>query len=250
MKIIKINNYTYIFLLFAFLCGFIKNALIIFIIILIHEIGHVFFIKIYQEKINNITIYPFGGITRIEKDLNTPINEEILIASGGVIFQLLIYIFMIFIPNTLHTRQLIINYNSIIILFNLLPIIPLDGSIIINSILNRFFSYTKSYTINSIISIISIVIFVIYNYNYSLNNYLIISFLLYKTYESIKNYKYIKYRFFMERYISNYKYKRIKNYTRNINDLKLDTKHYFIKNKKVVNERKKLQELFDKYKHF
>ena len=35
-----------------------------------------------------------------------------------------------------------------------------------------------------------------------------------------------------------------------VDELKLDTKHYFIKNKKVVNEREKLQELFDKYKHF
>ena len=250
MKIIKVNNYTYIFILIAFLCGYIKNAIIILIIVLIHELGHVFFIKRYNEKIINITIFPFGGITNIEKDINTPINEELLIASGGVIFQLFIYLFITFIPLTMHTKELMINYNTIIILFNLIPIIPLDGSIIINCILNRFISFTRSYIIKNIISIITIVLFVIFNYKYSLNNYLIISFLIYKTCVSINNYKYIKYRFYLERYLNNYRYKRIKNNTKNINGLKLDTKHYFRINKKVINEREKIQELFDKYKHF
>ncbi len=250
MKTIRVNNYTYIFLLIAFLCGYIKNALIILIIVIIHELGHVFFIKKYHEKIINITLYPFGGITKVNKDLNTPIKEELVIASGGVLFQIIIYFITVIIPFTMHTKELIINYNNIIILFNLLPIIPLDGSIIINSILNRFLAYTKSYIINNIISVVSIILFVIYNYNYSLNNYLIICFLIYKTYESINNYKYIKQRFFLERYLYNYRYKRIKNYTKRINDLKIDTKHYFFNDNKVVNEKEKLQELFDKYKHF
>ena len=250
MKIIKINNVTILFLFIAFICGYIKNAIIIFFIVLIHELGHITIIRLYNDKIKRVIIYPFGGITEVEKDLNTSINKELLIAIGGFIFQLLVFLFINIIPFNELTRDLIIEYNKIILIFNLLPIIPLDGSIIINYILNKYLSFTKAYIINIIISILSLTMFIIYNYAYSLNNYLIISFLIYKIYYAIKGYKYIKNRFFLERYLKKYKYNRIINNTNSINDLRLETYHYFNNKGKIVNERRKIQELFDKYRHF
>ena len=91
MKIIKINAFTIYFLLLFFFCGLIKSALIIFSIVLIHELGHVFFALVLGYKIEKITIYPFGGVTIINKDLNTPINRELMIAFGGIFFQLFLY---------------------------------------------------------------------------------------------------------------------------------------------------------------
>ena len=152
MKIIKVNPLTLYFLLLLFLCGFIKIGLIIFFIVIFHELGHVFFIKLFKYKIIDITIYPFGGIIKTDKDINTPPNKELLISSGGIIAQIILFIIIYFLPINILTKEIFYKYNLSIMLFNILPIIPLDGSIIINSLLNKVLSYKISYYLYIIIS--------------------------------------------------------------------------------------------------
>ena len=246
MKIIKVNFLSIYFLLLLFLCGYLKVGLIIFFIILLHELGHVIFIKLYKYKIESITIYPFGGVTKIYKDINTPIKREILIASGGIIIQLILFIVIYLIPLSNQTKILFYEYNISIILFNILPIIPLDGSIICTSILNKFFSFKKSYYISIIISIIALILYLLSNYWFSLNNYLISLLFIIKIYYAYKNYKYIFNKFLLERYLNKYEFKYISTKKGTLDILKLDTYQYFKENKKVVGEYQKLQEKFDK----
>ena len=207
--------------------------------------GHILFIKLFRYKIINITIYPFGGITKVDKDINTPLNKELLIASGGIIFQLILFIIIYFVPINIITKNLLYKYNISILLFNMLPIIPLDGSIIINSLLNKIFSYKISYYLYIIISIIFSMFYLLFNYWYSLNNYLIISLFVIKTYYAIKNYKYLKTRFLLERYLNKYEFKYISTKTGNLDILKIDTYQYFKENNKIVSEYSKLKEKFD-----
>ena len=246
MKIIKINIVTIYFLLILFLCGYLKIGLIIFLIVIIHELGHVFFALLFHYKILNITIYPFGGITKINKDLNTPIYKELLIASGGVIFQLILFLIINYFPLSVYVKSNFIKYNFSILFFNLLPIIPLDGSIILNALLNKIFSYKKSYYLYFIISIIGIFIYLITNIWFSLNNYLIISLFVIKTIYAWKNYKFLLNRFLLERYINKYEYKYINTKEGNLDILKINTYQYFKENDKIVSEMTKLKERFDK----
>ncbi len=245
MKIIKVNFLTLYFLLLLFLCGYLKIGIIIFLIVLFHELGHIFFIKLFKYKIINVTLYPFGGITKIDKDINTPLNKELLIACGGIIFQLILFIIIYLLPINIITKNLLYKYNMSILLFNMLPIIPLDGSIIINSLLNKIFSYKVSYYLYIIISIIFSIFYLFFNYWYSLNNYLIVSLFIIKTYYAIKNYKYLKTRFLLERYLNKYEYKYISTKTGDLDILKIDTYQYFKENNKIVSEYSKLKEMFD-----
>lgn len=245
MKIIKVNFLTLYFLLLLFLCGYLKIGIIIFLIVLFHELGHIFFIKLFKYKIINVTLYPFGGITKIDKDINTPLNKELLIACGGIIFQLILFIIIYFVPINVITKELLYKYNMSILLFNMLPIIPLDGSIIINSLLNKIFSYKVSYYLYIIISIIFSIFYLFFNYWYSLNNYLIVLLFIIKTYYAIKNYKYLKTRFLLERYLNKYEYKYISTKTGDLDILKIDTYQYFKENNKIVSEYSKLKEMFD-----
>ena len=246
MKIIKVNFLTIYFLLLLFLCGYVRIGLIIFFIVLIHELGHVFFIKLFKYKIESITIYPFGGITKIYKDINTPIKKELLIASGGIILQLILFIIIYLIPISDFTKILFYKYNISIIIFNILPIIPLDGSIICTSILNKLFSFKTSYYLSIIISIIGVILYLLSNYWFSLNNYLIVALFIIKTYYSYKNYNYIFNKFLLERYLNKYEFKYLSTREGSLDILKLDTYQYFKENKKVVSEAQKLQEKFDK----
>ena len=245
MKIIKVNFLTLYFLLLLFLCGYLKLGIIVFIIVVFHEMGHILFIKLFKYKIIDITIYPFGGITKVDKDINTPLNKELLIACGGIIFQLILFIIIYFVPINVITKELLYKYNMNILLFNMLPIIPLDGSIIINSLLNKIFSYKVSYYLYIIISIIFSIFYLFFNYWYSLNNYLIVSLFIIKTYYAIKNYKYLKTRFLLERYLNKYEYKYISTKTGDLDILKIDTYQYFKENNKIVSEYSKLKEMFD-----
>jgi len=239
----KINNYTYLFIFLCFICGFIKNITIIFAICIIHELGHIFFIKLFNYNIIKVELFPFGGFTTIDKKINSNINKDIMIAFGGILFQIILYLFIYLFKNNFNviTYNLIINYNFILIIFNLLPIIPLDGNNIIHLLLEKFFSYHLSYYFNFVISIISLIFFFIINFLYNLDNYFIICFLLYKCFIYIKNYKYIRNRFLLERYLYDLEYNKIDNHTKNINELKKNVLHFFNENNKYVVEKNKIK---------
>ena len=249
MKIIKINFLTYYFLLILLLCGYLKIGLIILFIVLFHELGHVLFAKLFNYQIINITIYPFGGITKINKDINTPVAKELLIAMGGMVFQLLLLIIVYFLPITSITKDIFYKYNLSIMFFNMLPIIPLDGSIVLNTLLNKFFSFKTAYHIHFFISCIGIIIYLLSNFWLSLNNYLILSLFLVKTYYAYKNYNYIFNKFLLERYLNKYQFHYLSTKEGNLDILKLDTYQYFKENSKIVGENKKLKERFDNKYH-
>lgn len=230
IKKLKINSITYLFILTSFLCGQIKNTLIIFLIVLFHELGHVFFSLLLGFKIKSIEIYPFGGITKIDKPLNTNILKELLIASGGIIFNIILLLI---------NNPLINIYNRNILLFNLIPIIPLDGSKIIFELNCLFFSYKRSLRLTIYISLLCLIIFIIKYYSIILNNFIIISFLVFKLYEYIKNLTINYNKFILERMIYEYNYYKIDN-NKIINKYKKGTKYYYFIDNHIADEKEYL----------
>lgn len=247
MKIIRVSNTTLYLLFILFLCGYIRVGITIFLIVLIHEVGHVLVCLIFGYKIKSVTLYPFGGITRVEKDINTSPYKELILASAGLFMQIILYVVALSFG---YKDLLFYKYNKSIFLFNLLPIIPLDGSVIVYSLLNRFTTFKNSYKAYIVVSVISLVIYIIINYKYSLNNYLIVSIFIYKIYEGIKNYKYVYNRFLVERYLKKYHFKYISTREGNLDILKIDTYQYFKNGGKITSEREKLAEMFDKTQSF
>ena len=243
MKIIRVSNTTLYLLLILFLCGYIRVGITIFLIVLIHEVGHVLVCLLFGYKIKSVTLYPFGGLTRVEKDINTSPYKELILASAGLFMQIILYVVALCFG---YKNSLFYKYNKSIFLFNLLPIIPLDGSVIVYSLLNRFTTFKNSYKAYIVVSIISLVIYIIIIYKYSINNYLIVSIFIYKIYEGIKNYKYVYNRFLVERYLKKYHFKYISTREGNLDILKIDTYQYFKNGGKITSEREKLAEMFDK----
>lgn len=244
----RINILTYLFFLICAFCGYLKNIIIIFIICLIHELGHIFFIKLFKYNLISIEIFPFGGYTTIDKKINSNLNKDLIISLGGILFQLLLFIILVIFKDyfNLFTYNLFLNYNLILIIFNILPIIPLDGNNLLKLLLEKYLSFSLSYQINYIISIIFLIIFIIINYYYNIDNYFIIIFLIIKLIEYIYNYKFVYNRFLLERYLYKFPYKRINNHTKSINSLRKDVYHYFKNKNKYINEHNKIKEIFNK----
>lgn len=224
-KDIKVSKYTYIIVLLALITGQIKELLGLLIIIISHEYGHYFMSKIFKWNIDKIYLYPFGGLIKYNEKIDKPFKEELLIAISGILNQFLVYLLFLLLNKYYFISDyffnIIKNYNYSIILFNLIPIIPLDGSKILNIILNKLFNFRKSYIILNIISIILLIIF-IFKSNISL--IIVILFLIYKIYLNIKNKEFIFNRFALEKYLYPDDYKDIY-IINNIKDMKRNKKH-------------------------
>ena len=91
---INIHITTYIFLLIAFFSGYFEYMYLLLLTIFIHESGHYFFATLVNFKYKEIIIYPFGGITLYNEDLNVNSNKELISLLGGIFFQLVFYFIM------------------------------------------------------------------------------------------------------------------------------------------------------------
>ena len=195
-------------------------------------------------KISNIDILPFGSIISSDINYNENSNTLFLISISGILMQLLLYIvfYIIYVNGfiSLNNYNIFLFYNKLIILFNLIPIIPLDGSKIINSLLERIIPFKISKYLTIIISLtICFIIGIIGIKTYNL--FIILIFLFSKNYEELLSINFIYYRFLLERYLNKYNFKRIKN-VHNINYL-YKNRLNFINNE---SEYKLLEKIFKK----
>ncbi len=243
LKIFKVHFSTIIFLLISFLCGYFKQALFIFVIVIIHEFGHAFFIKLFKYPIISITIYPFGGITKINKKINSSIYADLIISIGGCFFQIILFIILIKQSYlSVYDTDFLLLYNKMIFFFNLIPIIPLDGSVFLRCLLEIFMAYEKTQVVLQTISFLTFLLFLFCNYYYNLNNYYICAILMYQIITYKKKVKYLLNRFYLERYLYSFPYKKIINEPNtNYHLLRKNVRHFFYNGKNYETEKAVLE---------
>lgn len=187
--------------------------------------GHFITGKLLHLKVKEIKIFMFGGVTTLNEDLNLNIYKEILLLIMGPITQI-IFVFFIFLLHKNNfidtlTYTKIFNINILLLKFNLLPILPLDGGKLVNNILDIFISYNLSHIISIIISFISLPS--IFTFDNRLLIIILFIFLLLNLFNEISNHKYRLELLLLERNYKKYNFKRtikinnIKNVMRNRN---------------------------------
>lgn len=238
-NIFRIHPFFYILICICIITGHFKDFSILMILILFHELGHILIGLYYKWNIEKIIILPFGCLTIFKTKLTIPFKQEFLVSIMGIIFQSILYLILKnFNINNLSS----IHYS--ILLFNLLPIIPLDGFKIFNCFFNIFISFKKSYYISIFISFIFILILL---FKFNLILYLIIVFLLIKTINECKNIKYLFNKFLYERKIYNFNFKKFKKIS-NINNMYKYYKNLVYKNNIYYTEKEIIKYEFDKFK--
>lgn len=229
-----------LFYLTAFICVItanFKNFIIFSSIIIVHELGHIIGAIIFKWKIDKVILLPFGGITIFQENIDKSLKEEFIIAILGPLLQLVFY--FLYSDNPTFNQ-----YNLIILLFNLLPIYPLDGSKIVNILFNEFISFKRSHILTIITSFITLLV-VILSVKYNLLLYLILLFIVLEIIKEINKHNYYFNRFLLERYLYNNEYSKNK-IIDNIKKMKKQTKHIFKINNKYFTEREIIRNLFDK----
>lgn len=225
---ISINIFTYVFYILLILSGYI-NYLVIFLGIMIaHELGHIFFIYLFKYKIKKINIYPSGAIISTNININIHPVKQLIISLGGILSQLLLYLI---IPNNFtYTYQIFLNLNTMLIIFNLIPIYPLDGHKIFLSLIEYTYKYRIVVWISYSISLISLLIYFIIT-----KNIYIFIFLYIINIKNIMNFQYYYQKFLLERYLYKIKYSKDQ-LVSNINDFYKCRNNCLFVNKNLISE--------------
>ncbi|WP_050354428.1 site-2 protease family protein [Gottschalkia purinilytica] len=153
MYILKLNNIrvklNYIMLIpiiIYFYFGYFIEIVLMFILILFHELAHIFVASKYGVKIGEVELFVFGGVAKSESLIGHDPNTEIIISIAGPLFNFcLMLLFMIIEKITSsYLTYYMIKANSFICFFNLLPLFPLDGGKILRAFLSNFFGVKNS----------------------------------------------------------------------------------------------------------
>ena len=242
---------TYLIMALGFiLTGHYLNLIVFTSLILIHELGHYLMARIMKFNVEKIIIYPYGGLTKISDMINRDISEELLIATFGVIMQYLFYL-LIKLSYTQgiireYTYNLYTIYSNQMIFFNLLPIYPLDGSKILNLILDKYLPYYKSNLVTVLISLITILTIILTSiYKSSYSNIMVMTLLLTYLYKFYSKRKYLYNRFLLERYLYDIEYPSIK-VINNIKGMFKNRTHLININNTYIKEERYLSTLFKK----
>jgi Zn-dependent protease len=109
------------------------TALMLFLSVLLHELGHSVAAIRNGIPVRAITLFLFGGVSQIEEEPKRPLVDFLVASSGLMVSLLLAVFFAVLQPLTtgvpaLHALVTYLTYiNLSLLLFNLIPGFPLDG---------------------------------------------------------------------------------------------------------------------------
>ena len=226
-------------LIFILICRF-RFIIYFMLLIIVHEMGHILMSLVFKWKIDKIIVLPFGGLTKYNEIINRPLIEEFLVAISGIIVQIIFYKFIYDYIDYKYFN--FINY--FIVIFNLLPIYPLDGSKILNTFFNKITSFKNSILLTVIVSYITIIILSLLLFNINKLLFLILVFLFVEVNKYYKEKDLIFNKFLLERYLNNINFKKEK-VINDVSKMKKDYRHLFYTNNKYMTESTFLKKMFD-----
>ena len=202
----RIDLKIFIFLILFYFTNQIELYAYIMIFALIHELGHLTAGALMKMRPEKLELMPFGVSISFKikvEEYNKKIKngnmlelKKIIVAVAGPITNLIV---ILIIAQLNIDKSLIMIYtNLLIMIFNLLPIYPLDGGRIIKWILHISFGKMKSEEyINNISKIITLTIIaassVLILYVHNISIFLIDMYLLYLVIKEDIRYKKRKY---------------------------------------------------------
>ncbi|MFS0672937.1 site-2 protease family protein [Ornithinibacillus sp. 179-J 7C1 HS] len=207
---IHIHPILLFFIIISFITGTFVELFIILSIVLFHELGHYIAAAYFNWRIRQVMLWIFGGVMDTDEQGSRPVKEEFIVTIAGPFQHVMIYLlvliasyFSLLQPSLIDT---ILFYNTTLLVFNLLPIWPLDGGKLLFFLLSQRYSFQRAYhniIILSIILCLLIIIVQLLVFSFTLSSILIMVFLLFENRSEWKKRHYVFIRFLLNRYKGN-----------------------------------------------
>lgn len=179
----KIHPFTYLYLLLAFILG--SSYYVAFLLFsILHEIGHYLVALYFSFEIEKIMILPFGAFLLLRDLGKHYVYEEIWMLFCGPFVNMICFILFVFFK-----EPLLAKINIYILMFNLLPIYPLDGSKLLLLFLSYLIDYQKCMQIQIKVSLMFICI--LWIMTKQIGRKIILGYLFYQVILYLKNYRLI-----------------------------------------------------------
>src|SRR5213080_2864474 len=131
--------------------GGVLFILLLFACVVLHEFGHALAGKAFGINTPDITLLPIGGVARLERIPDEPVQELVIAVAGPAVTALIAlgawagggswaY------PPTMKsgTSDMLFTMNLVLLLFNLLPAFPMDGGRVLRALLATRMSYARA----------------------------------------------------------------------------------------------------------
>lgn len=212
-------------------------------LILIHELGHSLMVLRKGYKLERIELYPCGGCSRFNSMVNIPLKDELLILLAGPFFQIVgFYIGKLLLNSRYYL--LLKKYHMLILIFNMLPIYPLDGGRLIHLFFSYMMAFRRSFNFLFYVSYVSFfsLLFFFLKYIKAKVFIIVLIFLYIKMCREILNFSAYYHKFLLERYLYDFSYLKLKIVDR-VADFKRMRYHKVRKNNKLLGEKEYLEKL-------
>lgn len=145
---LKVHPTFWLVLLAYGALGLFTQALLVFLLVMGHELAHLLTAKAYGFKVIGIELYPFGGAAHCDDLFEGRKVEESLMALAGPTFNLVLFFIGVVLQWeglwTGKLTELFISVNFWLAIFNLIPVLPLDGGRIARALFADTFGFVNT----------------------------------------------------------------------------------------------------------